>query len=263
MGSGSDVAKEAADIVLVDDNFSSIVGAVEEGRLMFDNIKKLMIYILTHTFPEVWAIVINLWFGMPAGTTSLMILSIDLGTEILPGIAMCWEPLEGDVMRRPPRKEGKTLIGKALIFYCYGYTAHIQVLACFLAYCSVFWSYDIKIADLMFTLHQWKPDSPDFVSNGHVFSAAQQVYINQQACSAWQIGVVFGQVFHVFSARTLRQSLFTHGFFSNKLIIWAVIAEIVILCVYVYMPGVNSFLGGAPVSCICPFGMNNISSQVL
>ncbi len=115
-----------------------MVKAVEEGRLMFDNIKKLMIYVLTHSFPELWALFIHYLFGMPLGITTLQILSIDLGTEILPGIALCKEPLEGDVMKRPPRKTGKILIGKALIAYVYGYTGHIQALACFLAYLSVF-----------------------------------------------------------------------------------------------------------------------------
>jgi magnesium-transporting ATPase (P-type) len=136
---GSDVAKQAADIVLIDDNFSSMVKAVEEGRLMFDNIKKLMIYVLTHSFPELWALFVYYLFGMPIGITTLQILSIDLGTEIFPGIALCKEPLEGDVMKRPPRKTGKTLIGKTLLAYVYGYAAHIQAVGCFLAYLSVYW----------------------------------------------------------------------------------------------------------------------------
>ncbi len=148
MGSGSDVAKQAADIVLTDDNFSSIVGAVEEGRLMFDNIKKLMAYVLSHAFPQVWGILINYCFGMPAGITTLIILTIDLGTEIPPGIAMCKEPLEGDVMRRPPRKAGQTLVGKGMLFYCYGYAGHIRALTSFVAYMAVFWSYGIGIGDL-------------------------------------------------------------------------------------------------------------------
>jgi sodium/potassium-transporting ATPase subunit alpha len=70
---GSDVAKQAADIVLTDDNFSSIVNAIQEGRLMFDNIKKLMAYILTHTFPEIWAVMLNFCFGFPIATSSLMV----------------------------------------------------------------------------------------------------------------------------------------------------------------------------------------------
>ncbi|KAI1723202.1 e1-E2 ATPase domain-containing protein [Ditylenchus destructor] len=248
MGSGSDVAKQAADIVLTDDNFSSMVGSVREGRLMFDNIKKLMVYVLCHTFPELWGIIINFCFGMPIGTTSLIILSIDLGTEILPGIAMCKEPLEGDVMKRPPRKEGKILIGKALLAYVYGYNAHIQAIGCFLAYCTVFWNHNINISDLwMSALDSWKHGGAPFISNGRTFSVEEQLYINRQACSAWQVGIVFGQVFNVFCARTLRQSIFTQGLFSNMAMNIAIIAEIIMLLIFVYVPGVNSFLGGAPV----------------
>uniref|UniRef100_A0A914ENH7 Cation-transporting P-type ATPase C-terminal domain-containing protein n=1 Tax=Acrobeloides nanus TaxID=290746 RepID=A0A914ENH7_9BILA len=139
MGSGSDVAKQAADIILTDDNFASIVAAIQEGRLMFDNIKKLMSYILTHLVPEVWGILVHYCFGMPIGQTSLQILSIDLGTEIPPGIAMCKEPFEDDLMKRPPRRRDKYVISKTMLLYCYTYTAHVQTIACFLAYCCIFW----------------------------------------------------------------------------------------------------------------------------
>jgi len=193
---------------------------------------------------------------MPIGITTLQILSIDLGTEILPGIALCKEPLEGDVMKRPPRKAGKILIGKALIAYVYGYVAHFQSLACFLAYMSVFWSYGIGIGDL------WKSDEYFDMDwkylNGSNFNYTlsdgsrasltpqQQDLIAREARSAWQIGIVFSQVFHIFSARTLRVSMFEHGFFSNRLMIFAVIAEIVLLLLFVYCPGLNAWLGGAP-----------------
>uniref|UniRef100_A0A914DT31 Cation-transporting P-type ATPase C-terminal domain-containing protein n=1 Tax=Acrobeloides nanus TaxID=290746 RepID=A0A914DT31_9BILA len=157
MGSGSDVAKQAADIILTDDNFSSIVEAIQEGRLMFDNIKKLMAYILTHTFPEVWAIMLNFCFALPIATSSLMILSIDLGTEIPPGIAMCKEPMEGDLMRRPPRKREKVVVNRTLLLYSYFYIAHIQVLACFFSYWYIFYSHGIALSDLwMSAMDHWK-----------------------------------------------------------------------------------------------------------
>jgi sodium/potassium-transporting ATPase subunit alpha len=89
--------------------------------------------------PELWAMFIHYLFGMPLGITTLQILSIDLGTEILPGIALSNEPIEGDLMQQPPRKTGEIIISKSLIFYSYGYTAHFQTLACFLAYMSVYW----------------------------------------------------------------------------------------------------------------------------
>ncbi|KAL3078278.1 hypothetical protein niasHT_032684 [Heterodera trifolii] len=112
---GSEVSKQAADIVLVDDNFSSIVHAVEEGRVMFENFKKLLAYTMPHSFPEVWPVIINFCFGFPPGITALQILSIDLCTEILPGVSLSRELAECDVMARPPRAMNKVLISNTLI----------------------------------------------------------------------------------------------------------------------------------------------------
>ena len=106
---GNDVAKEAADVVLMDDNFASIVAGVEEGRLLFDNLMKSIAYVLTHGMPEVLPILINLAFSLPLGTltlliivlvifilgiNSLLILTIDLGTEFMPAIAIAYEEME-------------------------------------------------------------------------------------------------------------------------------------------------------------------------
>ncbi|KAL3100665.1 hypothetical protein niasHT_020944 [Heterodera trifolii] len=252
MGSGSEVAKQAADIVLVDDNFSSIVHAVEEGRVMFENIKKLLAYTMPHSFPEVWPVIINFCFGFPPGITALQILSIDLCTEILPGVSLSRELAEGDVMARPPRAMNKVLISNTLLAYSYAYTGQIQSLGCFLAYCCVFWYHGIAISDLwMSVLTSWKPDGVAFASNGKSFSVEQQLYIGRQACSAWQMGIVFGQFFNIWSARTRRVSLFRHGFLSNKALLLALLVELALIICFVYMPGVNSFLGGAPIPWHC------------
>ncbi|KAI3420118.1 hypothetical protein GPALN_003443 [Globodera pallida] len=252
MGSGSEVAKQAADIVLVDDNFSSIVRAVEEGRVMYENIKKLLAYTMPHSFPEVWPVIINFCFGFPAGITALQILSIDLCTEILPGVSLSRELAEGDVMARPPRAMNKVLISNTLLAYSYAYTGQIQSLGCFLAYCWVFWSHGISISDLwMSALNSWKPDGETFFSNGKAFTVEQQLYIGRQACSAWQMGIVFGQFFNIWSARTRRVSLFRHGFFSNKALILALLVELALIICFVYMPGLNHFLGGAPIPWQC------------
>ncbi|KAL3101482.1 hypothetical protein niasHT_020801 [Heterodera trifolii] len=252
MGSGSEVAKQAADIVLVDDNFSSIVHAVEEGRVMFENIKKLLAYTMPHSFPEVWPVIINFCFGFPPGITALQILSIDLCTEILPGVSLSRELAEGDVMARPPRAMNKVLISNTLLAYSYAYTGQIQSLGCFLAYCCVFWYHGIAISDLwMSALTSWKPDGVAFASNGKSFSVEQQLYIGRQACSAWQMGIVFGQFFNIWSARTRRVSLFRHGFLSNKALLLALLVELALIISFVYMPGLNSFLGGAPIPWHC------------
>ncbi|PAV71365.1 hypothetical protein WR25_24339 isoform C [Diploscapter pachys] len=252
MGSGGEVAKQAADIILMNDNFASIGASIKEGRLMFENIKKLMAYVMPHAITELWGIWIYYLFGMPVATNSLIVLSMDLGTEIPPGIAMCNEPFESDIMERPPRQNGKNIVSKALLFYTYGYLGFLQAIACFLSYCYIFWSHGINISDLwMSALDHWKADGTNFTSNGHTFTVDEQLYINRQAVSAWQVGIVFGQMFHLFSARSLRESMFKHGFFSNKSAIIAVVLEFIMLMVFVYVPGINEFLGGAPVPVWC------------
>ncbi|KAI1707298.1 e1-E2 ATPase domain-containing protein [Ditylenchus destructor] len=247
MGSGSEVAKQAADVILMDDNFSSIVLGVEEGRLMYDNIKKLLGYTMPHSFPEVWPIIINFCFGFPVGITALQILCIDLGSEILPGIS-----LEGDVMKRPPRRLNNMLVSNTILAYAYVYIGQIQSLGCFLAYCYVFWSHGINISDLwMSALTCWHKYGETFYSNGRAFTVDEQLYINRQACSAWQMGIVFGQFWNIWNTRTRRMSLFKHGIFANKSLLVALVVELFLINLYVYMPGFNEFIGGAPIPWPC------------
>uniref|UniRef100_A0AC35GNQ9 Cation-transporting P-type ATPase C-terminal domain-containing protein n=1 Tax=Panagrolaimus sp. PS1159 TaxID=55785 RepID=A0AC35GNQ9_9BILA len=196
MGSGSSVAKEASDIILMNDNFASIDDGIREGRMMFDNIKKLLGYTQIHSFPE--------------------ILAIDLRTEIWPGMAMCKEPMEGGVMEREPRTQKKVLVSNTLLGYLYSYAGQIQSLGCLLSYCCIFWYHGINISDLwMSALESWQEGGKDFLSNGRTFSVEEQLYINRQACSAWQVGTVFGQFWHIYGVRTRRQSIFSHGVFRN------------------------------------------------
>uniref|UniRef100_A0A914DNI5 G-protein coupled receptors family 1 profile domain-containing protein n=1 Tax=Acrobeloides nanus TaxID=290746 RepID=A0A914DNI5_9BILA len=106
----------------------------------------------------------------------------------------------------------------------------------------------------MSALDHWKPVKEGgtiFYSNGRNFTVDEQLYIGRQACSAWQVGIVFSQVFHIFSTRSLRQSMFTHGPFRNKSSIIAVLCELVLLGIFVYVPYINEFLGGAPVPAAC------------
>jgi sodium/potassium-transporting ATPase subunit alpha len=107
---GSDVAKQAADIVLMDDSFSSIVAGVREGRLLFDNIKKTIAYTLTHLGPELVPVVLNLLLGFPQGLSTIQILSIDLASELAPAISLAYENPESDVMKKKPRRPTKRLV---------------------------------------------------------------------------------------------------------------------------------------------------------
>jgi sodium/potassium-transporting ATPase subunit alpha len=100
---GSDVAQEGADILLMDNNFASIVSGIEEGRLIFGNIKKTIAYTMVHIFPQAISAVIGLLFGIPPGLTAMQVLTMDLGTELGPAISLGYEKLEADLMARRPR----------------------------------------------------------------------------------------------------------------------------------------------------------------
>jgi len=144
---GNDVAKEAADVIFMDDNFASIIVGVEEGRILFDNLKKTVAYTLTHLIPEVIPILMNLALGFPLGLNSLLILTIDLGTELAPAISMAYEKAEADIMNRPPRN-AKTdrLVSKSLLSYSYIIAGFINIGFCLLNYFLVFIQEDVDLS---------------------------------------------------------------------------------------------------------------------
>ena len=110
---GSDVSKQAADMILLDDNFASIVVGIEEGRLIFDNIKKSIDYTLTSNIPEITPFLLFIIANIPLPLGTVTILCIDLGTDMVPAISLAYEKAECDIMRRPPRNPfTDKLVGK-------------------------------------------------------------------------------------------------------------------------------------------------------
>lgn len=109
---GSDVSKQAADMILLDDNFASIIVGVEEGRLIYDNLKKSITYTMTSKVPEVAPFIMYILFDIPLTLGTITILTIDFATDMLPAIAFAYEPPEGDILKRPPRDSSQdTLVG--------------------------------------------------------------------------------------------------------------------------------------------------------
>ena len=137
MGSGVDVAKQAADVVLLDDNFATIVVAIEEGRIMFDNLKKCFMYILSSNVPEIAAFILFLICQIPLPIGALAILAIDLGTDMLPAISLAYEEEEvrNESMKkgpRNPRTEG--LLDEKMIFMSCGQIGLVEAAAGFFTY---------------------------------------------------------------------------------------------------------------------------------
>jgi len=130
MGSGSDVAKNAADMLLLDDNFSSIVNGVEEGRLIFDNLKKSIAYTLSSNIPEILPFIFFILFQVPLPLSTVLILCIDLGTDMVPAISFAYENPELDIMDRQPRNSKRDhLVNTKLISFAYFQIGVIQASA--------------------------------------------------------------------------------------------------------------------------------------
>jgi sodium/potassium-transporting ATPase subunit alpha len=245
MGSAeaSDVAREAADVVLMDDNFASIVSAIEEGRVLFDNLKKSIAYTIAHTVPELFPVVLNLWFSLPLPLPGLIILTIDLLTEQGPAISFAYEKAEDSVMARPPRKMGvDRLVSRQLIQYAYGTSGIASSLVCMLAYFLVFARAGVPLSKLWLSADSfWSAKAGDFdLGNGTVLSSSEQLRIYHQSVAAYYGTLVACQALHVWTCKTRLVSIFAHGLLSNALTAPGVAMALIICAFCIYVPGVQS-----------------------
>jgi calcium-translocating P-type ATPase len=224
--SGTDVAREAADVVLTDDNFASIVAAIEEGRAVFDNIRKFLTYVLTSNVPELIPYLGFVLLRIPLALTIIQILCVDLGTNMLPALSLGAERPASDVMKRPPRSSKERLLSWGLllrVYFCLGLLESIAALsAFFFVLKSAGWHYGQELGPL------------------------DPVYL--QATAACFAGVVLTQVVNVFLCRSDRDSTFALGLFTNPLILWGVGVELLLLLAIVYTPWGQAICGTAPIS---------------
>jgi sodium/potassium-transporting ATPase subunit alpha len=219
--SGTDVAREAADMVLLDDNFATIVKAVEAGRTVFGNIRKFIAYILTSNVPEILPFIAFVLLGIPLPLTVVLILAIDLGTDLLPALGLGMERPEVDVMRLPPRHRGERLLTPRLLFMSYGIVGMIEAAAGFTAYFVVLhkggWTWGTQLG----------PHDPLYA----------------RAITAFFAAVVICQVANVMNARTNRESVITKGLLSNRLILMGIAAELGALAFLAYSPFAHQVFG--------------------
>ncbi len=224
--SGTDVAREAADIVLTDDNFASIVNAIEEGRAVYANIKKFTTYIFTSNTPEaVPFILFALSRGrIPLALNVMHVLSIDLGTDIMPALALGVEPPEPGLMDRPPRSLKEHVITRPLLLRAYVWLGPLQAAIAMIAFYAYFWTNG--------HMGRWL----DLPSSGPLYGAATAMAL---------ASVVVTQIGNLFAQRTERTSVFRIGLFSNRMV-WAGIAtELALIVLVVYAPPVQKVIGTA------------------
>jgi calcium-translocating P-type ATPase len=226
--SGTDVAREAATMVLTDDDFSTIVTAVEQGRRVYDNVRKFILYIFAHAVPEIIPFLLFALSGgaIPLPLTVLQILAIDLGTETLPALALGREPAEPGLMDRPPHRRSQGVIDRRLLLRAWGVLGVVSAALALLAFFSVLWRAGWTLgAD---------------VSAG---AALHHAYV--EATTATFAAIVACQVGTAFAARTDRVSLRTAGFATNPLLLWGILAELAFTAAVVYAPPLQRLLGTA------------------
>ncbi len=223
---GTDVAKEAADMILTDDNFASIVNAVEEGRAVYANIKKFLTYIFTSNMPEAVPFIAFAFSGgrIPLALTIMQILAIDLGTDLVPALALGAEAPEPGIMQRPPRNRSAHVITRALLLRAYGYLGMIQGAIAMIAFYFYYWTNGYA--------GQWI-DLPD---SGTIYLAATAMTLAV---------VVTTQIGNLFAQRTEMQSVVRLPLFNNRLVWIGIATELVLLLAVVYLPPLQAVMGTA------------------
>lgn len=208
---GTDVAREASGIVLLDDNFATVVGAVHEGRRIYDNLRRFVRYVLTTNSAEIWTIFLAPFLGLPVPLLPIQILWINLVSDGLPGLALASEPAEKDVMSRPPRAPTESLFARGL-------GAHAL-------------AFGLLMAALTLGAQAW--------------------YIDQDSAHWQTMVVTtlsFCQLSHVLAIRSEHTSLFTQGLTSNLPLLGAVLLTVALQLAVIYVPWLNDLIHTAPLT---------------
>ncbi|MCR4304810.1 MAG: cation-transporting P-type ATPase [Gallionella sp.] len=236
--SGTDVAKESADIILLDDNFATIVAAIEEGRAVFDNLRKFLTYILTSNIPEIVPYLAFVLFRIPLPLTIIQILAVDLGTDMLPALALGAEKPDPGTMRRPPRLRSERLLNRASLLRAYLFLGPLEAIA--------------AMAAFFFVLHGggWQ--------YGQMLGHHDNLYL--QATTACLSAIIAMQVVNVFLCRHPTLSAFSRSHRRNRLIWYGIVFELSLLLLITYTPWGKALFGTAPLGIevwlfIAPFGI--------
>jgi Ca2+-transporting ATPase len=219
---GTDVAREAADIVLTDDNFATIIAAVEQGRSVYQNIRKFITYILASNVAEVVPFLLMVALKIPPALVIMQILAVDLGTDMIPALALGIETPETGIMEQPPRKKTKTLLGRSLILRAYCFLGLVEATLGMVGFFVVWLAHGYSLTDLQAV-------TPDLL---HHSADAATTAIYAQATTMTLAVIVACQDGNVFACRSETVSTFRLGLFSNPLI-WIGIATEWILVIMI------------------------------
>ena len=234
---GTDVAREVADIVLLDDNFATIVKAIEQGRAIYENIRKFMTYILASNIPEIVPFLAMVFLKIPPALTILQILAIDIGTDMAPALALGAEPPEPGILRRRPGDYTKNLLDKTLLLRSYGFLGMIEAVLSMGAFFLVWSQQGYSLPDLQ--------RITPLIFSGMADAAAQETY--RQSTTMSLSAIIACQVGNLFVCRSEREPFWRFSLATNVLI-WAGIGtEIVIAGSLIYLPVFSAIFATQPL----------------
>jgi magnesium-transporting ATPase (P-type) len=238
---GTDVAKEAADIILTQDDFGAITAAIEEGRGVFDNIRKFITYIFSSNIPELMPFIVKANLPLvPLALSVRQILAIDLGTDMFPALALGMEKPEPDVMKRPPRPRNQPLLDRGLLSRAF-WLGMIEATLCFVGFLSIFiLSGHIHRIGLSFL-------SP----LEHLVNFRLNLTFNQAmilAATVYHAGVVMSQVGNALACRSDRARSSSLGWLSNKYLIVGIAIELLGVVSVIQIPFLAKIFNHAPLT---------------
>jgi Ca2+-transporting ATPase len=210
---GTDVARQASSLILLDDNFATIVAAVQEGRKIYDNLRRFVRYAVTTNSSEILTMLISPLLGLPIPLLPLQILWVNLVTDGLPGLALAMEPEEPSIMDRPPRPPRESIFAKGLGIH-------------------VVW---------VGTLMSGLAVTTEFVAVKYGFPAWQTMVLSV---------ITFSQLAHVMAIRSESESLFKQGLLSNKPLLGSVLLMVMLQLAVIYMPILNGLFSTRPLQLI-------------
>ncbi len=248
---GTDVAKEAADIILTNDNFGAIVSAIEEGRGVFDNVRKFITYIFSSNVPEVLPFLVSATFpAIPLALTVRQILAIDLGTDLFPAIALGMEKPEPNVMKKPPRRPNQPLIDNGLLLRAFLWLGMIETALCYVGFFSVY----------LFTGNAQASGIGGFLFNLPYpralvlpFSAETAQVL---AVTVFHAGVVMAQVGNAFACRSESERGRQLGWTSNPGLLLAIALEVVGILAIIYIEPLAVIFGHQPIPAVYWLGLS-------
>lgn len=246
---GSDVSKQAADMILLDDNFASIVTGVEEGRLIFDNLKKSIAYTLTSNIPEISPFLLFILADIPLPLGTVTILCIDLGTDMVPAISMAYEEAESDIMKRMPRNPfTDKLVNERLISVAYGMIGMIQASAGFFVYLVILAENGFWPSRLLGLREEWDSHAVNDLedSYGQEWTYRDRKTLEYTCHTAFFVSIVVVQWADLIICKTRKNSVFQQGM-TNWVMNFGLVFETALAAFLSYTPGMDKGLKMYPL----------------